>query len=227
MVTIKKTTEPTLPHEAGNVKYVVFDFDGTLAHTYPLAIRCLNALASEYGYKPIDAEESQTTLRDKNMRDIIRDRLGLSFYQLPLFIYKIKKMFSGKLPAVEVFSGIKDLLMSLAATYDIAIVTSNMQEVVKTTLARAQITCVKEIYSGSSLFGKHVVIKRFLKNHHLKPNEILYVGDEVRDIEACKRIGVKVIAVTWGYNSLCALKNAKPDYVAHSCNEIMTRLPVN
>jgi phosphoglycolate phosphatase len=208
------------PSESNKVKCIVFDFDGTLANTYPLAIQCINVLAHEYGYKVIDDNEAHTTLRDKSMYDIIRDRLGLSMYQLPLYTHKVKKIFAERLPTIEIFNGIKELLDSLATTYDIAIITSNMQEVVMSALARAQITCVKEIDSDSSLFGKHVVIKRFLKEHKLSPSELIYVGDEIRDIEACKKIGVKIVAVTWGYNSLSALCNARPDYLAHSCKKV-------
>lgn len=29
----------------------------------------------------------------------------------------------------------------------------------------------------------------------------MYIGDETRDIEAVKECGIKVVAVTWGYNA--------------------------
>ena len=59
-----------------------------------------------------------------------------------------------------------------------------------------------------------------MEKHNLKPQEIIYVGDEVRDIQACKKIGVKIIAVSWGYNSKEILDREKPDYLVNKPIEI-------
>jgi phosphoglycolate phosphatase-like HAD superfamily hydrolase len=39
----------------------------------------------------------------------------------------------------------------------------------------------------------------------------MYIGDETRDIEAAKKIGIGVVAVTWGYQAGDILKAASPD----------------
>jgi phosphoglycolate phosphatase-like HAD superfamily hydrolase len=44
-------------------------------------------------------------------------------------------------------------------------------------------------------------------------NDITYIGDEDRDIIAAKRLGVGVIAVSWGYNYKELLIKEKPDYL--------------
>ena len=40
-----------------------------------------------------------------------------------------------------------------------------------------------------------------------------FVGDEVRDIEAGKKVGINTIAVSWGYNTKSALDKEHPDYL--------------
>ena len=60
------------------------------------------------------------------------------------------------------------------------------------------------------------MLRKFLKAKQLKPSEILYVGDEARDITACKKLGVKVAWVRWGYDAEEAIQNTPPDYT--SCN---------
>jgi len=40
----------------------------------------------------------------------------------------------------------------------------------------------------------------------------VYVGDEVRDIEAARKVGIKVIVVGWGFNKTRRLKAAKPNF---------------
>jgi phosphoglycolate phosphatase len=47
-------------------------------------------------------------------------------------------------------------------------------------------------------------------------NQMLYVGDELRDVQACKKIGVKIAAVTWGFDSAPLLAASKPDLLCHS-----------
>ena len=44
----------------------------------------------------------------------------------------------------------------------------------------------------------------------------MYVGDEDRDIIASKKVNIKTIAVTWGFNSKEKLSREKPDYLVDS-----------
>lgn len=50
------------------------------------------------------------------------------------------------------------------------------------------------------------MIKKFLKEKKLQTEEVLYVGDEQRDVVACKKIGVEIIWVGWGYDVLDTIK---------------------
>jgi len=203
------------------VKVIVFDFDGTLANTLPLAVKCINFLAPEYGYKPIDSDAATIEIfREKSMHEIVK-ALGLWFYQLPGYTTKAKNFFKEHLNEVTVFDDIKEMIVNLSVNYELAVISSNSQDAVKYALANAGITEIKTICSDSSIFGKHTVIKRFLKNNNLTPCEMIYVADEIRDIEACKKVGVKIIAVTWGYNSKDALSLSKPDYIADTCQDVI------
>ena len=55
-------------------------------------------------------------------------------------------------------------------------------------------------------------MRRYCNKRTLKACEVIYVGDEVRDITGAKNAGVKVIAVAWGYNSRELLEKHKPDF---------------
>ena len=59
-----------------------------------------------------------------------------------------------------------------------------------------------------------------IKEYKLNLEEVIYIGDEDRDIIAAKRVGVKVIAVTWGYNSKEKLMKEKPDCLVSSPKEL-------
>jgi phosphoglycolate phosphatase-like HAD superfamily hydrolase len=63
-----------------------------------------------------------------------------------------------------------------------------------------------------------------MKQNRLNPDEIVYVGDETRDINSAKKSGVKAIAVGWGFNSPEILSKHNPDYLAVQPQELTTAI---
>ncbi len=59
-----------------------------------------------------------------------------------------------------------------------------------------------------------------MKDKTIPHDDPIYVGDEIRDVEAAKKAGIRVIGVSWGYNSKNALLKAKPDHVIENPEEI-------
>lgn len=49
----------------------------------------------------------------------------------------------------------------------------------------------------------------------------MYVGDEVRDIDAAKAVGLISVAVCWGFNSRFALEKAQPSFIADNPEELL------
>ena len=59
---------------------------------------------------------------------------------------------------------------------------------------------------------------------HLK-SEIIYIGDELRDIEACRAVNVPIISVSWGFNSTEILEKNNPGMVAANTEEVYNFIP--
>jgi len=199
------------------IKVVVFDFDGTIADTFPIVLKNMNKLSDKLGLKKI---KYTPKLRDKSARELIKD-LGISSFKLPRYIKKLKELMKPELGKAKIFRGIKTVLASLHKRYKIGILTTNSEGTVKEVLKRNKINSVDFIFSDSSVFGKHKKLKKLMRRYKLKKAEIVYVGDEIRDIEACKKINVKIIAVGWGYNSKKALKKYEPDKLVEKPGELM------
>ena len=70
------------------------------------------------------------------------------------------------------------------------------------------------------MLEKDKVIKRVLKHERLDPSSAIYVGDEVRDIEAAKRLGMPCAAVAWGYNSDVLLASYAPMVVVRTPKQL-------
>ena len=54
----------------------------------------------------------------------------------------------------------------------------------------------------------------------MAPERALSIGDEIRDIEAARDVGMKAAAVTWGFGMKPALEAAKPDLMFESVTEL-------
>ena len=88
-------------------------------------------------------------------------------------------------------------------------------------LTRHHLPYFEFVRCSSKLFGKGREIRRILRQEKLSPSEILYIGDETRDIEAAKETGLRMAAVTWGYNSESALLAMAPDHLISSPGELL------
>ncbi len=202
------------------LKVIIFDFDGTLADTIDILLSITNRLSAEFGFKSATKEEL-AQLSNLTSWQILRYS-GISIFKFPLLIRNLKAELRSEIPNIQLFPGIKEVLLELKKQgFQLGIITSNLRENV---LASLEINGLQDtftfIYSGS-IFGKHKVIKKWLKKEHINPEEVIYVGDETRDIDAAKKTGIKIIAVSWGFNSQSALAAQNPDFLIGRPQELI------
>ena len=88
-----------------------------------------------------------------------------------------------------------------------------------------ELVCVDRVFhfisSKSKLSGKAKHLKSIMRTFSLEPEEILYVGDEIRDVKACKKVGIPIAAVTWGFNAKEALAETQPEYLFDTPQELL------
>ena len=195
------------------IKYIVFDFDGTLADTFDVI---KNIAMNEYSEYDIDLE----LFKEEGAKGMIK-KVNIPRWKIPKMIINVtSKLRNSK--DIKLFPGIVALLHTLKKDYKIGILSSNSKEIINDTLKEYDIENLFEfIYSESSLFGKHTVLKRMCSKHNIDPLEVMYVGDEDRDIVAAKKAKIKTIAVSWGFNSMEKLSKENPDYLVDSPMQIL------
>lgn len=201
-------------------KVIIFDFDGTLADTIDILLSITTRLSAEFGFKSATKEEL-AQLSNLNSWQILQYS-GISIFKFPLLIRRLKAELHTEIPNIQLFPGIKEVLLELKIRgFQLGIITSNSRENVWESLEKNGLQgTFTFIYSGST-FGKHKVINKWLKLEHINPEEVVYVGDEIRDIYAAKRTGIKVIAVGWGFNSQEALAAQNPDFLIERPQELI------
>lgn len=202
-------------------KVIIFDFDGTIADTVDALVNVANRLAVEFGYIQITPEEL-AILRNLTSREIIK-YAGISVFKIPFLVKKVKSELKNKIPDLKPIIGIQESLSELKRQgYRLGIITSNSQDNVSEFLKINNLDNLFEfVYSGVTIFGKTTIINNVLRQKQLKPQEVIYVGDETRDIEASKKSNIKVVAVTWGFNSYEVLSRQKPDYLINHPRELL------
>lgn len=225
-------TEKRLNYSQGNKRdemlkrVIIFDFDGTIADSFSTLVTIANELALEFGYPQVDQEEI-LRLSKLSSREIIQQS-PVPFHKIPFVLRRIKKELNKNIADLQPFAGIVRALLSLKKEgYILGIITSNLEENVYQFLYNNNLQfCFDFIYSGTTLFGKHKIINKAIKKHSLQAKEIIYVGDETRDIEAAKKSKIKVIAVSWGFNSPSVLAKYKPDFIVTKPKEL-TQILIN
>ncbi len=203
------------------MKVIIFDFDGTIADSLEMVLTISNRLAGEFGYPPTCSQDIKR-LKNLSSREILQQS-KVPFFRLPFLLRRLRCELNREICTLQPVPGMKEVLLNLKQQgHRLGIVTSNSRENVMAFLAAQGMEELFDfISSGFTIFGKGKVIQRIIQQHHLEPATVFYVGDETRDIEAAKKIQIRAIAVSWGFNSREVLAEQDPDFLIHHPQELV------
>lgn len=74
------------------------------------------------------------------------------------------------------------------------------------------------------IWDKRKKIHDILSDHHLAPDETLFIGDMEHDIETARHGSIHSVAVLTGYNTLTQLRRAAPDLICEHLGELRATL---
>ncbi|MCQ2975518.1 MAG: HAD-IA family hydrolase [Bacteroidales bacterium] len=200
-----------------NKSLIIFDFDGTLADTFESGAKLINSFAEKFGYEKIDFAKN----KNKSARELIK-MSKVRFWQIPKLVKFFRTESDKMADNIKPFFGINNLLSILYKdNYDLGIVTTNS----KTTVSKFLTANNLDQYfifliTDISLFGKKRILKRVIRQNKTKYRNIIYIGDEIRDIEACNKANMSIISVSWGFNSEDILKTQN-NWVANSTDDVV------
>lgn len=201
-------------------KLVIFDFDGTIAQTQDAIIRIINHLAPEFGYSPLTTAEIEQ-FRHLTIKEIIQQS-QVPLWQLPFLVRRVRQDLQQQITLVQPVAGIEQALEQLKQHhYYLGILTSNSEDNACQFLRHhGLLHYFNFVESSSFLWGKGKVLHRLIQQRNLSPKAVMYVGDETRDIMASHESGVKVTAVSWGFNSIMALAKCQPHALISHPNQL-------
>lgn len=129
---------------------------------------------------------------------------------------------------IDFYPGIENLIKDLSSRgYSIGIVTSQplgrytaiMEHADFKSLIKIEVTW-NDLKKGEQKPHPAGIIKA-LGALNVKPNNAVYIGDDIKDIQAAKAAGIRSIAAVWGTANENELVSSNPDFIARKPSDIL------
>lgn len=205
-------------------KWVVFDFDGTITEYAAGIFSFYNEhIAAPFKSRRLEPEDWDTmkSLSISEKMKFVR----ISIWHAPLIVRKCRKNFPEIISRLTMVEGLREACEELKAQgYKLAIISTNKRSNIEIYMKNNKIEHLFDSIfcdRGPFLSIKHRTIRRMMKKMKLTNKDIVYVGDETRDVVACRKIGVPAVSVTWGWESREVLAKAN-DKLADTPEEMVS-----
>jgi phosphoglycolate phosphatase len=188
-----------------NSQAVLFDFDGTFADTAPDLAGAVNAMRAQRGLQAL-AAETVRPYASMGARGLLRIGFGMT-PDHPDYIAMRDEFLERYARALcihtRLFPGMAELLAELEArTIAWGIVTNKATRFTARLVQELRVApaCVVCGDSTPHLKPHPAPLLLAAEQLELAPAQCMYVGDDLRDIQAARAAGMRCIAVEYGYH---------------------------
>ncbi len=205
---------------------VVFDFDGTLANTFPLFAKTAYKLTY---VRPKSPEEVHRIGRLPLISAMFS--LGIPRWRVLLMSLIFRKYILSHMAEAQSVEGVEEMLQKLTQRgHKVIVLTSNARKNVEAFLAihnlAQYISSVETVFYGSAWF-KRRGLRRIMRRKGLSSGEVWQVGNEPLDMEAARAVGVRAVGVTWAGQARDSLVQAGADFIIDSPDELLPIVGAN
>ncbi len=202
------------------MKLIIFDFDGVIVDSFG----CLFPLI-ENAMKDIGFSFTQDQFRSffthnvhQSYKDFIDDEVTYARFS------KFRKANFDAYYQPRVFPGVANVVFELKKHYFLAIASSGKQDTIMRILQKNGLANCFDTVLATTDSSKENMIQELLKKYNAQPEEAIMITDTVGDIKIAKELGLKTMAVTWGFQSETTLTSALPDFIVQSPEKIQNIL---
>ena len=198
------------------MKTIIFDFDGVIHDTYELV------------YK-INYEISGGTLTEEAYRDFfngnIFERVVEDEEKEKADFEKFFNLQNEAFKYLKIDENIRKNLEKLSKDYSLFIISSNQEEALNTYFQNNDFLNVfKEILGAESHQSKVEKFKYVFEKCNLTADDCVFVTDTLGDILEGNKVGVRTIAVDFGFHKRDRLEKGNPFRIVSSFDEVVKEI---
>lgn len=194
------------------MKTVIFDFDGVIHDTFELAYKISSSL--------YDNKLTKRQYRDFFNGNVFEDtriteKTNIDFFKLQNEAFK----------NLKIEPAIKNNLLKLSRSNKLFIISSNQEEILDEYFQNNKATNIFTEILGSQLHRSKIhKFKYLFKKYQLSPEDCVFVTDTLGDILEANQVGVKIIAVDFGFHKRSRLTKGKPFKIVSSFDELIIEI---
>ncbi len=210
-----------------NIKAIIFDFDGVIGDTLPFTFKKIIEISRTLNYKNTDEKKIIEEIRSKDWKELLSaGGMPMFWLKLPFVLAIIARMqaeLGKEIETIKMIPGMKKLLVDLKRNHlRLIILSSNRKDNVEKFIKLNKLDYFDFIDASTyTMLSKSGRIKRIISNFNLTKDQVVHIGDEIRDLSASKEAGVKFIGVAWGLHTVKTLKDHGADFIAKKPSDIL------
>ena len=206
-----------------NKKTIIFDFDGTLADTFEHLLDVIDAYSGDFGVELAD-KKMLDELRQLSARELFK-KFHIPFFLIPFIVNKIQKSMGERIDDIYPFYDVVDAIKKVRNKYNIGLLSTNSLQNLNKFLEKENIKDIFDfVLSEKNVFGKDKPINSIILQNGINKMNIIYIGDEIRDVEACRKVGIEIISVGWGFNSEKILRKINEKNFVSDANQMISKI---
>jgi phosphoglycolate phosphatase len=210
------------------IRGIIFDFDGTLIDSYEAIAESLNHVRSTFELSPLPMEEIKGMV-GHGLEQLIDRAVGPDRIEegVKLFRQSYATLCERK---TSILPQVKETLDELDRRgYRMAIATNKPSYFARDILRALEIEHLFAEVLGPNDVQRPKpdpeMLESIMMRVGLSPDEVVYIGDMLIDIEVARRAGVAAYAIPTGSASRESLLQGRPDRVLHRFSDLLTVLP--
>jgi len=194
------------------IKGIIFDLDGTLLDTLGDLTTAVNMTAQFYGQPALSRQQVCENIGNGFKITVTKSLPGIDASMIPEAVEKFKAFYARVyLEDSKAYDGIPEMIQALKERQiRLSVVSNKVQGYVVDLIATRFPDTHFDIVYGEGNGQKRKPDPQGLLEAcdamGLSPDEVLMIGDSEADLASARAIGMKMIAVSWGFNSVEKLK---------------------
>ena len=206
------------------LKALIFDLDGTLAHTLPAIAEGMNLALAELGYPEIDEQQVYEFI-NLGARDYARYALPTEYREDDARIDALYEAYNRNYAKVYMhtdttYGGIPELIAQLGGEYPMAVNSNKQDEFVKALVAQlfpaGTFVAAEGFRTDRAPKPDPAVPLMLARMMGAEPHECAYIGDSDVDVKTALAAGMHAIDVCWGYRPADVLYDMGAEKVAQT-----------